>query len=102
MEKGGGIGACGVEMMQVDYISVENLKYITSYVGTSHSASTLTLAEWPRPVACSRQADRVYRGRDPVGFQTTTRPDRPDHVLFYVNPSALSPSSLPSSLAPLF
>jgi hypothetical protein len=35
MEKGGGIGACGVEMMQVDYISVENLKYITSYVGTS-------------------------------------------------------------------
>jgi hypothetical protein len=46
------------------------------------SASTLTLAEWPRPVACSRQADRIYRGRDPVGFQTTTRPTRPCPILY--------------------
>jgi hypothetical protein len=59
MEKGGGMGVCGVEMMQVDYIfRGENLKYIRSYWHITASAtvypralSTQGLAGWPRPLA---------------------------------------------------
>ena len=100
MEKGGGMGACGVEMMQVDYIfQGENLKYIRSY-GTSQRALSTSaiharLAEWPRPVAGSRSG--IPRSRphgDPDQLQAR-------HGPIYINFLPLSPSSLSSSLAPL-
>ena len=76
----GGMGVCGVEMMPVDYISESKTLSISRVFGQS-----VSMAE--------TRADRVYQVETP-----SERGSRP----FYIILPALSPSSLPSSLAPSF
>jgi hypothetical protein len=100
MEKGGEMGVCGVEMMQVDYIfRGENLKYIRSYWHFTASAihERYQRKGWLTGRDPSRAANRVYRGRDRVKTQTTSRLD----TVLSISILPFSPSSLSSSLAPL-
>lgn len=90
MEKGGGMGACGVEMMQVDYIfRGENLKYIRSYWHITASATVSTSAIHAR-AGWLAETGRVK----PIGYtevETAWRPrPLPDSTRSYLYQSSRS------------